>query len=611
MDVMPRELISSCGSFITKGSNQFGIQQDGKDKIYFYVYTDKLYKAEGKLPDNWENNWHKLYAVYDGANLSLSIDGTQVATAQASGSIKNLPFPINVGRNEQEHGQETDVYICDAQIDNVGVFAQALPAHELNAAKAVLWLDFEKETLGEPYWSYGIGARTYGSIWPDRTPQPEMWQMKKTVQPLSFKAVDLQQGQIEVWNRNHFLNANYYDNRWELQADGQVIAGGNLDLNVEPLQKALVRVPFTKPSLEAGKEYFLVIRSFLKHDEMWAKAGYEVSWDQLELPWYLTPESAAPSAKQAHLEKTDEWLRVTGEGFAYTFTKNGVLNSICHHGNEWLKSPLKLNVWRAPLANEQDAWNSYRVMSPKWDRAYGMMLQTEYYTAGLDTLTYIPLSLHAYESNGKVMVEVRNFVKIGVSQQVRRDMYIFGAQYNGFEEMYSYVVDGDGTLQLTHTVNPQGTMPQWLPRIGLTLTLDKSLSQVNYFGRGPQANYPDRKTGYKVGVYQTDVDAMYEPYLIPQDYGLHTDSRWVKFSNQAGAGIQIRMNQLFNFNAYPYSTENLTRSVYPYQLQKQDGITLNLDYETSGVGCTARAIFPAYRVYPHEFVRSIIFKLTD
>lgn len=66
MDVYPRKLISSCGSFLTKGSYQFGLQQRGKDSLDFYIYTDKHYVLRIPLPTDWEYNWHKLCGVYDG-----------------------------------------------------------------------------------------------------------------------------------------------------------------------------------------------------------------------------------------------------------------------------------------------------------------------------------------------------------------------------------------------------------------------------------------------------------------------------------------------------------------------------------------------------------------
>lgn len=183
---------------------------------------------------------------------------------------------------------------------------------------------------------------------------------------------------------------------------------------------------------------------------------------------------------------------------------------------------------------------------------------------------------------------------------------IFGSRYNGIENIYNYTIDGDGEITMHHTAKPQGeSMPLYFPRFGLSFTLDNSLQNVNWYGRGPQENYPGRKSGYKIGVYKSTVDDMYVPYIKPGDYGLRTDNRWVKMVDDEGNGLQFKVNELFNFNAYPYSTENLTKSIYTYQLQKQDGITFNLDYATSGVGCSARGLFHSYRVYPEMFERVI------
>src|SRR5690606_12922371 len=128
------------------------------------------------------------------------------------------------------------------------------------------------------------------------------------------------------------------------------------------------------------------------------------------------------------------------------------------------------------------------------------------------------------------------------------------------ENVYRYTVYGDGTVNIYHSVNPQGNMPLWLPRIGLTMTLNGSLSNVEWYGRGPQANYPDRKRGYRVGIFDTTVSDMYEPYLIPQDFGLRTDNRWVRMTDNEGNGVEFSCNELFNFNVYEYSTDNLTKA---------------------------------------------------
>ena len=70
----------------------------------------------------------------------------------------------------------------------------------------------------------------------------------------------------------------------------------------------------------------------------------------------------------------------------------------------------------------------------------------------------------------------------------------------------------------------------------------------------------------------------------------------------------VTEDQPFNFNTYHYSTDNLTKAVYTYQLRQQDGITLNLDYNTTGVGCTACYVLPGYQVKPTRYERHLTIK---
>jgi beta-galactosidase len=610
MDVFPRKLNSSSGNFITKGNNQLGLEQKGEDMLEFYIYNGKKQTLTSSLPGDWENRWHQLDAVYDGAKMSLFIDGAETASMEVTGDIENLPFPVNIGRNKERHGDETDVYFCDAMIDNVGIFTKALdPASVKDPNDAVLWLDFEKETAEGSFFSYGIGARTYGAIWPDRVPQPEMWQMKKSVQPLSFSLLDPEKGIVEVWNRSNFTNASFWDTRWTLTEDEKVLQSGELSLEVAARSRGMVTIPFTKPDMVPGKEYRLNLSSATRSDELWAPAGFEVSWDQFDLTdWNIPEPLAAASTAPVSLKSDPEHYIISGEGFTYRFDKQGgELRSMVIDGQELLVSPLKLNVWRAPLANETDQWNSFGLRNNRWQDKYGMMLATEYYSNGIDRLKNIPVDVTAEEFDGNVSVYVREQVLVngGATDIDQMDMYVRGLTLSGFESIYEFTVSGDGTITVDHSVRPEGNMPQMLPRIGVTLMLDNQYDQVEWYGRGPQENYPDRKSGYRTGIYHSTVEAMYEPYLIPQDNGLRTDNRWVKLTDSAGKGLEFSMDERFNFNTSPYSTENLTRALYTYQLQKADGITLNLDYNTTGVGGTARVVMNAYRAYPHLYNRTI------
>jgi len=187
--------------------------------------------------------------------MKIYIDGKVIATEKASGRIKNLPYPINIGRNAEIHNCETNVAICDALIDNVGIFSKSLSPDKMGKDQASLWLDFEDEVDEGNFYSYGIGARTYGSIWPDRTPQPEMWQMKKTCQPLDFSMVDEKNFIIEIWNHLGFTSSDYYNLEWLLKEDDSIIQRGKVVCAVQPLQKQQTKLPINIPTLKSGAEY--------------------------------------------------------------------------------------------------------------------------------------------------------------------------------------------------------------------------------------------------------------------------------------------------------------------------------------------------------------------
>ena len=226
----------------------------------------------------------------------------------------------------------------------------------------------------------------------------------------------------------------------------------------------------------------------------------------------------------------------------------------------------------------------------------GPIADIEWYSAGLDKLQKINemFSVRKVDSNN-VIIEIKNLM-------------LLGTQRGAFMNHYIYNINGRGEMSIDHSVVPDGDMPAWLPRIGVDWILDRSLDHVQWYGRGPQENYPDRKSGYKTGVYKSTVKDMHEPYLIPQDYGLRTDNKWVRMTDNNGSGFEFRGDKQFNFSAQPNSTENLTKAFYTFQLHPFDGITFNFDYATSGVGCTALSVFTPYQVIPQRYDFEIIIR---
>jgi beta-galactosidase len=484
--VYPRSLSSSAGTLITKGNWQFGIRQLKKDSLEFYITTRQKNNVRIPLPADWENNWHHVTANYDGSSIYLTIDGNESEHKFVAGNIRNTPFPVNIGRNAEIHGQETSVYICDAIIDQVGIFTKQILSSFLKdptegiKQQAALWLDFEEENTGDDFFSYGIGARTYGAIWPDRRPQPEMWQIKKSAQPVHAELVSADGGLVGILNRYLFTNLSELDSRWMLQRDGEVLQEGKLPLDIEPGKKAVVKIPFTKPDIKDGSEYFLLLSFHQKVKTLWAEPGFEIAWDQMELPWFK--QCTVPSAEASHpvaVEETGDRVLVTGKNFIYTFNKkNGFLISMKVNGKELIHQGPELNIWHAPLANETDEWTFRSSNIKNRTDGYGRMAATEWYSAGIDKMTFLTDKFSTEKSGDTVVIiTVKN-------------IYTTGNKRGSFINNSKYTIDGNGIITLINSIIPNGQMPAWLPRIGQQWILDTTLNKVQWYGRGPQENYP-------------------------------------------------------------------------------------------------------------------------
>jgi len=620
--------------YVTKGNTQFGVVQRGSEKLQFYLHSGVKHTLEIDLPADWVDHWHLVMATWDGSVMRLYIDRqlqgslSTAATAQGGqgraghgsderGVLSNFPYPINVGRIAGNHAIDPmTTFTADAEMDNVAVYNRCLDGAEWGSPDdAVLYLAFDEHVEAGTFYTIGGNMRTYGSIWPDRTPQPEMKQMKWTTQPLSFRLVDADKGMAEVTNRLFFSSLSRYATHWTLMADDEVLEEGDLQLVTAPQHSQLVHIPYHKPVIVPGREYRVTVSSSLKADELWAKMGHEVAWDQLELTEWNIPVSDFPAVSaSAATDGEPRWwatedsltVKVSGDGFGYVISKQtGNLEQIEVAGRQVLRSPVEFNLWRAPLANEFDSWDAFRV-NGGYAEGYGNQVATLWYSKGVQQLSVRPVEVRLNHSQYETTVTVSQLVQVGASSYGALDLYISGVQLAGFSVRSVYHFYPDGTLRIENRVSPQGRLPELLPRIGFTTSVANDFDRITWYGRGPEENYPDRKTGYQVGVWTKSVADMYEPYLFPQDHALRTDNRYVQLLDREGHGLQISMDELFNFNAYPFTTDNLTKSQFTYQLQPlPDRYTLNIDYATTGVGCTSVYVLDEYRVKPETYNRVI------
>jgi beta-galactosidase/beta-glucuronidase len=419
-----------------------------------------------------------------------------------------------------------------------------------------------------------------GLVAPDRQPHPGLWEYKKMLEPVWVEPVDLDKGQLRIHNRYNFTDLSGLEISWRITADGQVLQEGTLPrLSTPPGGSDVVTVPFHKPDLAPGTEYWLTLSFTLAEDALWASRGHEVAWAQFKLPFQV-PQAAVllPANMPAlHLNESREAITVEGAGFRLVFSKEGGTIASWQYGErELLCAGPVLNIWRAPTDNDEgQPWSEQS--ADAWRKA------------GLDRLQH-----HVK----KVSVQQPSPQAVQIEAQARVCAADCPA---GFECDYRYTIYGSGDVVLeTHIMPDQGLPP--LPRLGLRLCLPGIYNTFTWYGRGPHETYCDRKEGAQIGVYSGTVDEQYHPYIMPQETGNKTDVRWAALTDPAGAGLLAVAMPLMEVSALHFTAEDLTRARHTYELKRRDEITLNLDYKQSGLGGAScgPGTLPQYLVRPEE-----------
>jgi beta-galactosidase len=304
--VKPREPWTGSDPYITKGDEQYALKMKDEETLEFFVYDpeEEWVSVDTTVSDDWTGNWHHVAGVHTGSELRLYIDGELKGTEQHSGSINHIHYPVNVGRNSQKHNENWNAWLSNATFKHACIYNRALSREELRSDRSkpgegcVLWLDFEEFVHEGRFRSYGIDPFCCnGVVYADREPQPSLWQMKKAHQPVEVAAVDLVEGELSITNEYDFTNLNSLNTSWTLAKDDEVLQTGSLSIGHSPEQEREVTVPFEKPTLEAGSEYWLTVRFSMTEDTRWADAGHEVAFEQFEVPFDV------PTAPLASVEE--------------------------------------------------------------------------------------------------------------------------------------------------------------------------------------------------------------------------------------------------------------------------------------------------------------------
>ena len=447
------------------------------------------------------------------------------------------------------------------------------------------WVDqglLEHAWDGSPYWSYGgdygppgvpsdASFNDNGLVNPDRLPHPALNEVKKVYQYVNVEPVDLRAGTVRVRNEYDFTDLSGFALHWRITADGEPVDSGVVPrLDGAPGTTRVVALGYRLPAAEPGREYFLDLRVTRRAALGLVPAGHVVASEQLALPIGAPASVVAASSMPAlRLARGDSDVTVTGRDVEARFDLvRGTLASLRFRGAEVIRRGPGPDLWRP--ATDNDWGNGLPRRARVW----------------------------RYAGENRVVTSTRieqpsaGVVRLTIDQELRDEAGLPAATW-----ATTYTVLGTGDMLVDQTLTKEGVGLPELPRVGTSMVLPGSFTQISWLGRGPFESYWDRKTAAFVGRYSSSVDALYFPYVRPQENGNRTDVRWVALTDSSsGVGLLAVGVPLLEVEAHDELPEDFetpgagfvardaTINRHISDVKPRDLVWLSLDLHQMGVG---------------------------
>ena len=390
----------------------------------------------------------------------------------------------------------------------------------------------------ETFWTYGgdYGVNTpsdgnflcNGVVGPDRVPHAAFVEIKKVHQYVHFSEVDAAKGLFMVKNMYDFNTLEKYSVVASLYANAKLVGTQTFRLKLKPGEEKQLKVnSVTAVRKLANTEYFVNFEVKLLEDEHLLKKGYAVATDQFAVPVTLD-KTKYSNRSGAFTEAKDTGLAITLKSgvFKAEFDNvSGLLKSYVVSGKEMLHDGFSLmpSFWRAPTDND------YGSRMPSEAKSWHPKMMGEWKAAEL------------------------NFNQVSDSEATVSATYAT-PDNTGLTVVYTIYSSGVINVDYQFKGNPASKLQ--LFRQGMRLRIPAEYSAMEYFGRGPQENYNDRKYATNVSLFKSDAKKEGADYVRPQETGHHTDTRYLAMTNKRGAGMLFVSNGVFEFNALSASMED-------------------------------------------------------
>jgi len=429
---------------------------------------------------------------------------------------------------------------------------------------------------GRHYWAYGgdFNAQEYthdenfcinGLVMPDRTPHPGLKEVKKVYQDLLVEPAGY--GKFRVHNNFSFNNLNGYTIAYKVICNGGEILAGTRKADCVPGEYAEfdMELPGDLPDGELFAEVHVTADNAVPA----IPAGHEVAAHQWPIGdgRYVSQHKSSVAAETLSDDNgTVTFASADGTVKVMIDKRSGLLREYSRNGKNVLAESPRPDFWRAPTDND---WGE------------GMQVKA-----------------NAWRTAGQTM----RLTGFDVDPASATATATFDIAATGSRLKLAYSLDADGGLRVGFDLDVAENAPE-LMRVGMEWPLDKSHDTLQWYGRGPEENYSDRRDAAFMGIWEATADDMLYPYIRPQETGNHTDVRW------ASAGeIFVEMTDTpLNVSLLPLRSEALDPGLSKKQMHTTDVVRdrthnfLNIDLAQRGLGGdTSWGTSPheAYRLYP-------------
>lgn len=386
-----------------------------------------------------------------------------------------------------------------------------------------------------------------GILTPERKPTAKLAEVKHVYRYIKVTSFEPETGKATIENRYAFLPLSDFALEWELLSDGLSVQSGRIEeLDAAPGESQDVAIPFDISKVGDGEEGLLTLRFVRKSEAPALAVGSVMAEEQFALT--EAPKLAVKDLSGLGADMTVSGtgpIQVNGNGFSYTFGANGRLISMEINGVEF-------------IANRE---------GPIYDN--DRYIENDIDPGNLNANTVFKQLAIRYEHGGDA----------DGCKSVTIKTLLDGSTLCQY--MLTYTIYSDGTLDLSADFHAYSGETR---RLGLSFALAPEFENVEYYARGPWANYVDRKTGSLAAVYRTTVSELAELYVKPQTMGGHEDMRYLKLSNDNGSSLLIEAEGLPAFSALHFSEDDLRDAQHHFDLEPRKETIIHIDAYQRGLG---------------------------